>query len=215
VWEGHGTILEDGVRLHFRRDSDGSVEPWPEPGSTVHEKVRRLLGQHRDLVPQDGIGTQVAAELEQERIKAAAAELEAQARRVDAAVKEDARLSALKAQVIPQTRGWKRGTVSISINPGVDAPARKQDVNALLSPCGLWAVHKAWQASGYKLTHIASGLSAAMGGQAELKIVAVRMSMAFREDKARPSRKAVDAWAGMGLGFRRTGNPWCEEVRIA
>lgn len=208
TWPGHGVILAAGNRLVYRRDSDGKVEDWPEPGTTLREKVRRLLSMPGELVPCAGLGTEVAEELRAEREASEARREGDRARWVEEARREGERLNKLAELIAPGTRGWRKGTVTLSLREG------PKEVPGLLSPCGHLAVHRREGCEGYALTHVPSGKAVGTGDQKRLKMLGARLLLVGRIESRDPTRREMELWAPVGLAFKRTGNPLAEEARL-
>ncbi len=212
IWPGHGTILADTHRLKYRSDArPRAPEDWPEPGSTLRAKVRRLLsGGDCVLVPCEGLGAEVAAELERERAATRAAELEAQSRREQAAAAELKRRGDLRLLVLPLTTGWRRGEATYSCGDGVGRVGR-----GFLAPFAGWAVIRVEGLDEWSLTHTGSGLRAASGSLADLKVLAARLHLASPWTSGDPTREAVKAWGRVVVPFRQTGDCWTAEKELA
>lgn len=230
-WTNKGTILHDGERLFYRSDSKPEeVEPWPQPGATVREKIKRMFAcdiPSDPLVPTPGLGEEVYAEVKAESAERAR-RLAAEHARIGAEREaEVARRQVLQEKVAPYLKGWKRGTVQVSLNdPRIKGePAAKQEVPCSLSPIGPFALHRpistpmaggpAPAPAGWVLTHIPSGYACArFDNQQSLRILAVRLGLAsagYEEAAKGPTEAVLARWATIAVPFRRAGDPWCPE----
>lgn len=151
-------------------------EQWPVPGSPGAAKVQRLgrevaVGSWSEAT----VLPALAPFVEAERARIAAAQAEEDRARA-AREAEQARYNAARARIEQAfgdaTRGWKRGTYSITV--GKDG--HREERTGLVKG-NLWGLTK--EPHGWTLTHRPSGLAAhgpSIGSPATLKILAARLA---------------------------------------